>query len=82
MKIWNAHFAARCVKIELKAATYAPCGNLATASIKIEVHRGRELRPELSWRSRYLVYFFPLSRSAFYICWLCLLLSLHTLVLV
>ena len=33
------------MQIELNAATYAPWGNLATASIKIEVHRGRELRP-------------------------------------
>ena len=39
--------------MELKAATYAPCGNLATASIKIEVHRGRELRPAVpvGWSS-------------------------------
>ena len=26
------------MKIELKAAAYAPCGNLATASIEIELH--------------------------------------------
>ena len=34
--MWNAHFAASCVHIKLKPAAYAPCSNLATASIKIE----------------------------------------------